>query len=149
MVRVIGARIVLLVAGVAERTGQVVVVIDVAIGALAWRHQVRVRQCESGGGVIELAIRPDHGVMAGFASGREARGDVRDRGFRIVVIRLVARHARRVRDVVVVVDMTISALPRWDRMASRQRETGAVVIEGSVQPRRGAMAGIARLREIR
>ena len=40
-----------------------------AIGAQTRRHQVRVGQRETGGRVIELAIGPDHGVVAGVALG--------------------------------------------------------------------------------
>ncbi len=148
MVRVIRPRIILLVAGVAERTGQVVVVVVVAVRTHARRHEVRVRQRESRGGVVEFAIRPDHSVMAGFASGREACGGVRNRTFRIVVIRLVARHARCVRQIVVVVDVAVRASARRDCVASGQRKASAVVIERGVQPCRGTVAGIAGLREI-
>lgn len=56
--RIRRARVILLVARVAQRTVQVVVAVHVAIDALSRRHRVRSGQGESGAGVIELAIGP-------------------------------------------------------------------------------------------
>ena len=79
----------------------VVVVVDVATGARG--GYVEARQRPTGRRVIKLAVGPEHGVMALFARGREAR--VRYRRRRAVKGRLVARHAGRDRDVVVVIDV--------------------------------------------
>ena len=68
------------------RARQIVVVVDVAIGAGARWHSVRVGQGKSRRGVIELAIGPDHGVVAAFARGGEAQLRVVNRGGRAVVI---------------------------------------------------------------
>ena len=85
-----------------SRAVQVVVVVDVAVGARARGNSVDARQREASLRVIELSIRPLHGVMALFAGGREA--GVRHRDFRIVVVGLVARNASGIGNVVVVDD---------------------------------------------
>ena len=61
----------------------------------------------------------------------------------------MARDTGRAGQVVVVVHVTVGALPRRDRMRTRQREARAVVIESRIQPRSRAVALIAGLREIR
>ncbi len=98
----------------AERTVQVVVVVDMAVDACPWRHGVVAGQWEAGLRMIEFGVRPLHGVVTLFAGGREA--GVRDRTFRIVEIVLVAADARCRQRGVVVVDVTVGARPRWYRM---------------------------------
>jgi len=88
--------------------------------------------------VIEFAIRPLDGVMALLAGGREA--GVRYRRLRIVVVGLVTRNASRVRDVVVVVDVTIRARARRDRMRTGQREPSLRVIKLAIGPLDGVVA---------
>ncbi len=100
---------------------QRVIVVDVAVGAQPGRHGVHASQRKSGGGVIEASIGPLHRVVALLASGRESGMRHRSR-CRIVVI-LVATDARRDRDVVVVVDMAVRALPRRNRMRTGQRKS--------------------------
>ena len=129
----------------ARRAGQVVVIVDVAIGASPWRNRMGARQWESGLRVIELAIRPLDGVMAEFAGGRESR--MRHRTVRTIEIVLVARNASRVRDVVVVVDVAVGAGSWRNRMRARQRESGLRVIEFAVRPLDGVMAVLASGRE--
>jgi len=146
--RVRRARVVLLMARVAKSAVQGIVVVDVAIGTEPRRHGMRARQLEAGGRVIERGVRPLHRVVTGVASGRERSRDVVHRGGRIVVIRLVARDAGGAGQVVIVVDVTIGASTRRHRVRASQREAGAVVIEGCVEPRAGAMALIASLREV-
>ena len=108
---------------------------------------MRARQLKTGGGVVEGRIGPEHGVVAGFAGRREAR--MRHRRGRVVVIGLMARHTRGAGQVVVIVDVAIRTLPRRGRVRPGQREPRAVVVERRVQPGRGAVAGIASLREVR
>ena len=148
MVRIGRARVVLLVARVTERAGQVVVVVDVAIRAGARRHQVRVRQSKSGGGVIEFAIGPLHRIMTSFASKREARRLMRHGTDRIVVVRLVARHACRAIEAVIVVNVAVRTLPRRNGVTACQRESGTGVVERRIHPVRGVVTCIASLREI-
>jgi hypothetical protein len=136
------------VAGHARRAGQVVVVIDVAIGALARRHRVQSRQRKPGAVVIEGCVQPGAGAVALLAGLREIRRDV-IRIRRALEILQVAGHARRTRQVVVVVDVAIGALPRRHGVKSGQLKPSSAVIEDCVQPGTGAVALRAGLREIR
>jgi len=147
--RVGGSRVVLLVARVAECAIQRVIVADVTIGAETRRHGVRVGQRETGGGVVKLAIGPQNGVVAGIASCREpGRGVGYGRG-RIVVIGLVAGHASRAGQAVIVVDVAIGAQTGRRSMGSGECEPGAGMVKGRIQPVGGVVAGVASLREIR
>jgi len=78
LVRYGGGRIVVVVlmARNAKRAGQVVVVVDVAVGALPWRHRVCPGQREPRSAVIELRIQPVVSRVAGFAGRRKLAGDV-------------------------------------------------------------------------
>ena len=72
--------------------GQVVVVVDVAVGAGARRDSMRARQREVDGVVIEDRPRPTCSGMAGLAGTRESAGNVI--GIRCSLeIRQMARHA--------------------------------------------------------
>ena len=53
-----GTRVVLLVARIAQRAVQRVVVAHVAVGAQARWHDVRSSQLEAGGGVVKRGIGP-------------------------------------------------------------------------------------------
>ena len=144
---IIGRCVILLVAGVARTASQVVVVVDVAIRALPGRHGVRSGQREPRGRVVKLAMAPEHCVVTTLAGGRETGMGNGSRG--ACIIFLVAGVTRGAIQRVVVVDMTIGALPRWHGVRSRQRESGAVVVEGRIQPRSRVVTGGAGLREVR
>ena len=79
--------------------------------------------------MIELAIGPGHRIVTTCARRGEVRPQVIDWSFRVVVVRLMARNAIRVRNVVVVVDVAIRALARWNRVRIIQGEAGFRVIE--------------------
>ncbi len=68
------------------RARQIIVVVDVAIGASPRRNGVRVGQRKSRGRVIKLAIGPNHSIVTAFASCGEARLNVVYRRGRGVVI---------------------------------------------------------------
>lgn len=102
-----------LVAAYAGHRCDVVVAIDMAIGALPRRNRVHPGQGKPGRGVIKHCIRPQDCVMTLLARLWEARGDVIRIGGSLIVLKMTT-HARRGCDVVVAVDMTIGALP-WRR----------------------------------
>ena len=107
------------------------------------------RQCKPGCGVVKGCVCPEHGVMTGCARGRERSRNMIYRRGRIVVIGLVARHAGRARQIVVVVNVAIGTQPRRHQMRAAEREPGCAVVEGRIQPARRAVARVASLREIR
>ena len=91
------------------RTGEVVVVIDVALHAL--QRPVRAGQGEACGGVVEGCPIPRRGVVALLAGLREARAHVVGISGALEVFQ-VAAHASRIRigEVVVVIDVALRAL---------------------------------------
>ena len=148
---VVGIRCSLEVFQVAADTSgrrQVVVVVDVAIRTLPRRYRVHPGQCKTGAGVVESRVEPRSRVVALLAS----LGEVRRRVVRVrraLIILQVARDARRVGNVVVVVDMAICALSWRDGVHSRQGEGRLRVVKRSRLPCRGAMANLASLRKSR
>ena len=136
LLHVVGIRrpvVVLLVAGHARGIGDVVVVVDVAIHALARRHRMQAGQREAGLRVIEVGRGPATGRVARFAGlGKSQLHVVGIR--RPVVILLVTRNTGRDRQVVVVVDVAIYALPRWNRVHAGQGEAGAGMVKLGIQP---------------
>ena len=95
--------------------------------------------------MVKLSVDPKHCIVAGFAGRREARRNVIHRGSRVVVISLMARHAGRAGQVVIVVDVAVGTLSWRHGMGACQHESRAVVIECRVQPSRRAVARFARL----
>jgi len=57
-----------------------------------------------------------------------------------LVVLQMTTHAGGAGQVVVVVNVAVSTLARWDLVSAGQREAGRVVIELRVEPRVGAMA---------
>ena len=64
------------VAGNARIRRQIVVVVDVAIGASPRRNRMATGQDESRRAVVEFCVQPIVGSMAGFAGGGELGVDV-------------------------------------------------------------------------
>ncbi len=145
--RIVGVVVVRLVAVPAGAAREAVVVVHVALVAL--QGQMRPRQGEARGGVVERGIRPS-GRGASVAEGailREAGGHVR-RIRCAVVIGLMTVPTGRAGQRVIVVDMALCALNRG--VHADQGEPGGRVIECGVGPirRRTAVAESAILREI-
>jgi len=141
------ARVVFLVARVAQRAVQRIVVVHMAVGTLPWWHRVRARQREASGGVIKLAVRPLHGVMTLLARGGEA--GVRHRRGRVVVVGLMTPDTSCRQSGVVIVGMAVRAGSRRHGMRSGQRERSVVVVEGRIRPEDRVVAQLACRRESR
>ncbi len=148
VIRIGGSLEILQVAAHAGRGGEVVVVVDVAVGAGARRYRVQAGEREPGAVVIKRGIQPGAGVVALVAGLREVRRHVIGIGGSLVVLQVAGRAGRAVQ-VVIVVDVAIGAGARRDRVQSGKREPGAVVIKRGIQPGAGAVALVAGLREVR
>jgi hypothetical protein len=98
--------------------GQIVVAVDVAL--CARQSGVEAGQGEAGAGVVEGGAAPIRRVMALLASLGKVRLDVIGIGGGLVVLQ-VARDARRVGEVVVVVDVALRTLQ--GRVCARQWES--------------------------
>jgi len=148
VIRIRRALIVLEVAADAGRSGQVVIVVNVAISALARRNRVKSSQRESRGVVIERRVHPVRCVMTLVTGLREVRRHV-VRVRRALIVLQVAADAGRGIDAVVVIDVAIGAGTRRNDMHSGKREARGCVVECSTCPVAGAVTLIARLREVR
>jgi hypothetical protein len=125
--------VVVLMATHAGRAGDVVIVVDVAVGALPGWNDMRSGQRKSRLRVIKHCRLPGRRVVAGAAGLRETTCNmVRVRG--VLEIGQVARDARCAGQVVVVVDVTVRALPWWNRMRAGQSEIDHRVIECGRRP---------------
>lgn len=120
VVRIVRVQVILLMAAVAIRWQIRPVVVYVAIGALARWNGVRPGQRELSFAVIELGVGPGDRVVAELASLRETH--LRVRGIvRVVVILQVTRDARRLIQLVIIVDVAIAAGARRNGVRSGQR----------------------------
>ena len=141
---------VLEVAGHARRAIQCVVVVDVTIGALARGNGVQSGQRKACRRMIELGIAPLHGIVAGFARVRESC--MRHRSGGTGEIFLMAAETGHCTQGVIVVDMAVGALPRWNCVSSGENKTGRAVVEPGnfgVQPVVCRMTVLASGRELR
>ena len=73
----IGSRLIILQMAIhASRAGEIVVVVDMTVRALPWRHGVAGGQGKSDGAVIELGVQPIVGSVATIARGGKVGCDV-------------------------------------------------------------------------
>ena len=103
---------------------------------------------KSGAVVVKGRVRPRSRGVTLIASLRKVGSTVIRIGRSLVVLQM-ARYACGSRQVVIVVDVAIRALPRRNQVRPTQREPGAVVVEAGVRPRGRVVALIAALREVR
>jgi hypothetical protein len=146
VIRVISVLEILQMARDAGSLGQVVVVVDVAVGTRAGRHGVGAGERESGLGMVELRRLPGAGRVAHFASLREAALHV-IRVISVPEILQMARDARSLGQVVVVVDVAVDTRARRHGVSAGERESGLGVIEIRWRPGRRGVARLACLRE--
>jgi len=118
VIRIGGVVVVGHVTSGAESAGQLVVSVDVALRTRS--GHVFPGESEAGGGVIELSTSPGICVMAVLTSGGDSGLLVIGVG-RALIILQVARHARRIGDVVIAVDVALRA--GGLRVLPNQRET--------------------------
>ena len=128
VIRIVRVLVVLQVTRYASRLRQVVIVVDVAVCALARWNRVLGRQRETRFRMVKLCRRPGARRVAHFASLRETLLDVVRIGGALVVLQ-VARDARGLRQLVIVVDVAIRALPWWNGVLPGQWEARFRVIE--------------------
>ncbi len=125
---------------------QVVIAVEVAVRANSRRIGMRIRQREAHGSVIEGRRLPGRRRVALLTSLRDSAGNV-VRVFSALVIRQVAAHAGRGRDVVIVVDVAVRANPRRIGVRIRQRKAHCKVIERRRLPRDSRVALLTSLRK--
>lgn len=114
--------------GDAGGAGQVVIVIDVTIGALPRRNGMHAGQREAGAVVIEACVQPGGSAVAGAAHLWEVRRHVIGIRRALVVLQ-VTGHTSGAGEVVIVVNVAIGALPRWSCVHASQGEGCEGVIE--------------------
>src|SRR5262249_14232240 len=132
----------------ARRAGQVVVIVDVAVGAGARWHGMQSGKRKPGAVVVELRVRPVAGVVALLAGLREVRSRVIRIGRALEVLQ-VSGYAGSAGSVVVIVNVAVGAGARRHGVQAGEREPGAVVVELRVRPVAGVVTLLAGLREIR
>jgi hypothetical protein len=98
--------------------------------------------------MVKFGRLPGCRVVAGFTGLRKSSGHV-IRVCGALEILQVTGNARRTRQVVIVIDVAVRALARWNRMRPSQCESGGAVIEGRGRPTARAVAlrtGLGKIR---
>ena len=136
---------ILQVASYAGRAGQIVIVVNVALGT---RHsRMRAGQRKSRGGVIKGCSRPGNRVVTLLAGLGKAAADV-IRVRRPLEIFQVTRNAGRIRAGQVVIAIHVALIAGDSRVGAGQREASRSVIELGVEPRIHSVALLAGGREL-
>ena len=113
--------------------GDVVIVRDVTVDALAWRNRMGAGQRESGRRVIERCTGPRSRAVTLLTGLREASLYMVWVCSSLEVFQ-VAGNTSRSRQIEVVVDMAIDTLARWNCVRARQLKSGAGMIERRSRP---------------
>ena len=137
--RRLGAVVSRLVTRDARRSGQVVIVVDMALCARGRR--VRSSQGKACRCVVERRVHPVCRIVAPFAGRRIAERNVVHRSFRVVVIRLVAGHTGCVRQLVIVIHVTQRA--GRGCVEARERPARLGVVELAIRPQHRVVAAFA------
>ena len=133
----------------AGRAAQVVVVVHVAVGTLPRRHSMRSSQREVHQRVIETRRLPGYRGVALLAGLGEVGRYVIGVGRSLKILQ-VTGDAGGAGQIVVVIDVTIRALPWRNGVRSRQREPDRGMVELRIEPvvetmalftRKGKLAG--------
>jgi hypothetical protein len=117
------------VTGYASRAGQVVVIVDVTIGALARRHRMSTAQRESHRIVIELGIHPVIAGMAGITIGGKFSANVIGIGGGLKIFEVTRRAGRGHRLEVAGRAALVTSFAIDGGMRSRQREAIVVLLD--------------------
>lgn len=122
MIGIRGSLVILQVTRDARCGTEIVIVIDMAIGALPGRDGVHPSQRERGQGMVKRGIGPGDRVVTLIARLREASRNVIRIRRRLVILH-VATHACRGRQVENIVQVAIGADPRRHRMSAGERKS--------------------------
>lgn len=129
VIRILRALVVLHVAGAAGPAIQLVIPVQVTLRTR--QRSVRAGQGETGLRVVESSISPRGCVVAGLAGLREPRLHVVGILGALIVLQM-ARHASRIFQVVIPIDVALFA---WgSRVRTGQREACVGVIETGIGP---------------
>src|SRR5260370_40548898 len=105
-----------------------------AVRAVSRRHRVRTGQGPAGLRVIEFAVSPGHGVVAGFAGQGQAGLDVVYGTHRVVVVLLVAGNAGLLGELVITIDVAVGAGAGREGVGGGQQPTGVGRIGVGLRP---------------
>lgn len=123
VIRIGGRLIILQMAIHTSRAGEIVVVVDMAIGALPRRHGVAGGQREAHRAVIELGVQPVVSSVAPIAGGGEICRDVVGASSRLEIGHMAGRAGRRHRLEVTGGCALVARIAVHDCVRSGQRKT--------------------------
>jgi len=122
VIRISGRLIILQMAIHAGRADEVVIVVDMAIGALPRRHGVAGGQGKSDRAVIELGVQPVVGSVATIAGGGKIGCDVVGASGRLEIGHVARRASRGHRLKVAGGSALVAGIAVHDRVCSGQRK---------------------------
>jgi hypothetical protein len=128
VIRIGGRLIILEMAIYASRAGEVVVVVDMAIGALPRRHGVAGGQRKPDGTVIELGVQPVIGSVATIAGAGKVGRDVVGTLGRLEISQVTGRASGGHRLKVAGSGALVAGIAVHDRVCSGQRKPVIVLL---------------------